>query len=119
MGCGSECAGCEGKEEGGRGMNENIPGPWDLVRYGPESNSACNGELAEVVDRQGIIICNNEPYYPQAVSLENMTLVAAAPDLLAVAARVIEIAYFSDTKMIDLQVLAITAQNVIKKATAE
>ena len=35
-----------------------------------------------IVDEHGNVICDNEPYYPQALRAEHAPLIAAAPDLL-------------------------------------
>lgn len=56
----------------------NIKGPWTLQGY--ENDISEMG--VRVVDADGNVVCNDEPYYPHPVSFANARLIAAAPDLL-------------------------------------
>ncbi len=62
-------------------MTQHTPGPWTLqsltMYEGGEENTGW-----EVVGANGDTICDNQTYYPHAVSLPDARLIAAAPELL-------------------------------------
>ena len=55
---------------------EATPGPW-MLNADPPYDS--------VVGSDGRTVCCDTAYYPTAVSIEDMRLIAALPDLLAIA----------------------------------
>lgn len=61
-------------------------GPW--VKRPIDLYEGGNG--FEVVAEDGEVICDNQTYYPHAVTESNGTLIAAAPDLLEVCQRLLE-----------------------------
>lgn len=54
------------------------PGPWIYEEY--ENNIVAPS--VRVVSNSGIVICDNEPYYPQAVTPESARFIAAARELV-------------------------------------
>lgn len=51
---------------------------WRVEQY----TNNISEQSVRVVDEDGGVICDNEPYYPHALDPEHAKLIAAAPDLL-------------------------------------
>jgi len=54
------------------------PGPWLAEKY----KDSIGGESIRVVSADGDLVCDNEPYYPHAVTEPNARVIAAARDLV-------------------------------------
>jgi len=51
---------------------------WTVKR----SENSIGETLVSVVDEIGVVICDNEPYYPQALDPQNADIIAASHDML-------------------------------------
>lgn len=74
-----------GEGKGRTNQRTHAPGPWKFEKM--ELHEGLSGEMHghQVVAADGTVICDNQTYYPQAVTEDHARLIAALPDLLDVA----------------------------------